>query len=44
MLIWASMFFEQLYRFDEMAKRFRLRKLTPRMPGSISEIPVHQRV
>jgi hypothetical protein len=44
MLTWGSMFFEQLYRFDETANRFRLRKLAPRMPGSISEIQVHQRV
>jgi hypothetical protein len=41
MLTWGSMFFEQLYRFDETANRFRLRKLAPRMPGSISEIQVH---
>jgi hypothetical protein len=41
MLSWGSMFFEQLYRFDETANRFRLRKLAPRMPGSISEIQVH---
>ena len=44
MLTWGSMFFEQLYRFDETANRFRLRKLAPRMPGGISEIQVHQRV
>lgn len=41
MLTWGSMFFEQLYRFDETANRFRLRKLAPRMPGSISEIQAH---
>ncbi len=44
MLTWGSMFFEQLYRFDETANRFRLRELAPRMPGSIPEIQVHQRV
>jgi len=44
MLTWGSMFFEQLCRIDETANRFRLRKLAPRMPGSISEIQVHQRV
>jgi hypothetical protein len=32
------MFFEQVYRYDDTAKRFRLRKLAPRMPGTISEI------
>jgi hypothetical protein len=40
MLTWGSMYFEQVYRFDEASKRFRLRKLAPRMPGSISEIQV----
>jgi hypothetical protein len=32
------MFFEQVYRYDDTARRFRLRKLAPRMPGTISEI------
>jgi hypothetical protein len=32
------MFFEQVYRYDDAARRFRLRKLAPRMPGTISEI------
>jgi hypothetical protein len=40
MLTYGSMFFETVYRFDETASRFRLRKLAPRMPGSISEIQV----
>jgi hypothetical protein len=40
MLTYGSMFFETVYRFDEAANRFRLRKLAPRMPGSISEIQV----
>jgi hypothetical protein len=34
------MFFEQVYRFDESSQRFRLHKLAPRMPGTISEIQV----
>jgi hypothetical protein len=38
MLTFGSMFFEQVYRFDESAQRFRLRKLAPRMLGTISEI------
>jgi hypothetical protein len=32
--------FEQVYRYDEGDRRFHLRKLAPRMPGSISEIEV----
>jgi Protein of unknown function (DUF935) len=40
MLTYGHMFFELVYRFDEVSKRFRLRKLAPRMPGSISEIQV----
>jgi hypothetical protein len=40
MLTWGSMFFEQVYRYDDSAKRFRFRKLAPRMPGSISGIQV----
>jgi hypothetical protein len=40
MLTFGHAFFEQVYRFDESANRFRLRKLAPRMPGTISEIQV----
>jgi hypothetical protein len=40
MLTWGSMLFEQANRYDEAARRFRLRKLAPRMPGSLSEIQV----
>jgi hypothetical protein len=29
-----------VYRFDESSQRYRLRKLAPRMPGTISEIQV----
>jgi hypothetical protein len=38
MLTYGHMFFEQVYRYDDAARRFRLRKLAPRMPGTISEI------
>jgi hypothetical protein len=40
MLTYGHMFFETVYRFDETANRYRLRKLAPRMPGTISEIQV----
>jgi hypothetical protein len=39
-LTYGFMMFEQVYGFDERDKRFHLRKLAPRMPGSISEIAV----
>jgi hypothetical protein len=39
-LAYGHMFFEQVYRFDEQAKRFNLRKPAPRMPGTIAEIQV----
>lgn len=35
-LSFGHMPFEQLYRFDEASRLFRLRKLAPRMPASIS--------
>jgi hypothetical protein len=40
MLTYGHAIFEQVYRFDDAAKRFRLRRLAPRMPGTISEIQV----
>jgi hypothetical protein len=40
MLTFGSIFFEQVYRFDDSSKRFRLCKLAPRMPATISEIGV----
>jgi hypothetical protein len=40
MIVYGFQFFEQVYRFDEATQRFRLRKLAPRMPGTISEIQV----
>jgi hypothetical protein len=36
----GNSYFEQVYRFDESSSRFRLRKLAPRMPGTISEIQI----
>jgi hypothetical protein len=39
-LTYGFMMFEQVYRFDEGDKRFHLRKLAPRMPGSIADIQV----
>jgi hypothetical protein len=39
-LTYGFMFFEPVYRFDESAKKFHIRKLAPRMPGTISEIQV----
>jgi hypothetical protein len=39
-LAYGHMFFKQVCRYDEASQRFRLRKLAPRMPGSISEIQV----
>jgi len=38
MIVYGFSYFEQVYRFDEASNRFRLRKLAPRMPGTISEI------
>jgi hypothetical protein len=40
MIVYGFQFFEQVYRFDDATHRFRLRKLAPRMPGTISEIEV----
>jgi hypothetical protein len=40
MLTYGFSMFEQVYRYDEGDNRFHLRKLAPRMPGSISEIAV----
>jgi hypothetical protein len=40
MIVYGFSYFEQVYRFDESNQRFRLRKLAPRMPGTISEIQV----
>jgi hypothetical protein len=40
MIVYGHMFMEQVYRFDEATQQFRLRKLAPRMPGTISEIEV----
>jgi hypothetical protein len=40
MLTYGHAFFETVYRFDESSQRYRLRKLAPRMPGTISEIQV----
>jgi hypothetical protein len=39
-LVYEHMFMETVYRFDETTNRFHLRKLAPRMPGTISEIEV----
>jgi hypothetical protein len=39
-LTFGFMMFEQVYLFDDAAKRYGLRKLAPRMPGTISEIGV----
>jgi hypothetical protein len=43
MLTYGHVTFEQVYRFDERIQRFRLRKLAPRMPGTISEIQIARR-
>jgi hypothetical protein len=40
MLTYRHSFFETVYRFDESSQRFHLRKLAPRMPGTISEIQI----
>ncbi|MBB3041013.1 phage portal protein family protein [Nocardioides soli] len=40
MLPFGHMFFEQVYRFDESTSKFRLRKLGPRLPHTISRINV----
>jgi hypothetical protein len=39
-LVYGHMFFEQVYRFDEAAGLFRLRKLAPRMARSLSKVNV----
>jgi hypothetical protein len=39
-LVYGHMFFEQVYRFDEVTGIFRLRKLAPRMPRSLSKVNV----
>lgn len=39
-LDFGHMFFEQVYRLDEPTGRFRLRKLGPRMPRTISHVKV----
>jgi hypothetical protein len=41
-LVYGHSFMEILYRFDEGTNRFHLRKLGPRMPGTISEISVER--
>jgi hypothetical protein len=41
-LVYGHMFMEVVYRFDERSNRFHLRKLAPRMPGTISEIEVER--
>jgi hypothetical protein len=43
MLTYGHMFFEQVYIFDDAARRFRLRKLAPRMPGTITKIQARPR-
>lgn len=40
MLPFGHMYFEQVYRWDETTGRFRLRKLGPRMPRTISQVNV----
>lgn len=40
MLPFGHSFFEQVYRYDEAAERFRIRKLGPRLPSSISKVNV----
>jgi hypothetical protein len=40
MIVYGFSYFEQVYRFDEASTRFRLRKLAPRMPWTISEIQI----
>ena len=40
MLPFGHMFFEQVYRYDETTDLFRLRKLGPRLPRTISKINV----
>jgi hypothetical protein len=39
-LVYGHMPFEQVYRYDESAGLFRLRKLAPRMPRSLSRVNV----
>jgi hypothetical protein len=41
-LVYGHMFMEILYRIDERANRFHLRKLALRMPGTIWEIEVER--
>lgn len=40
MLPFGHMFFEQVYRLDEQTGQFRIRKLGPRLPRTISKINV----
>lgn len=40
MLVYGHMYFEQVYRVDDDARRARLRKLAPRMPKTIEKIDV----
>jgi len=39
-LVFGHMYFEQVYRWDETSQRWRLRKLGPRMPRTISQVNV----
>jgi hypothetical protein len=40
MLPFGHSYFEQVYRYDEDTKKFRLRKLAPRLPKSIAQVNV----
>lgn len=40
MLPFGHMFFEQVYRYDEAADQYRIRKLGPRLPRTVSKINV----
>ncbi len=39
-LPFGAMYFEQVVEFDEATRKYRLRKLAPRMPGTLSDIHV----
>lgn len=39
-LPFGAMFFEQIMEFDPEIRRYRLRKLAPRMPGTLADIKV----
>ncbi|NKT69484.1 DUF935 family protein [Rhodococcus hoagii] len=39
-LPFGAMYFEQVVEFDEVTRKYRLRKLAPRMPGTLSDIHV----